>query len=58
MAAVAAAMAMPAFAEKGDNPTTGSCGVGRLVAHSAIETPREPGASEAGRGSTEFCRGQ
>ena len=58
MAAMMLAMAMPAFADQGGNPHTGSCGLGKENVHAAQESPVLPGASEAGTSSTEFCSGK
>ena len=58
MAALMLAMAMPAFAAKGGNPTDSSCGLGKTTVHEANEDPTKPGASEDGTESTEFCSGR
>jgi hypothetical protein len=58
MAAMAVVMAVPAFAFKGGEPPTDSCGIGKEGAHDAIENPRSPGASEAGHISTTECSGK
>jgi hypothetical protein len=41
-------VAVPAFADKGGNPSEGSCGIGRGV-HEAIEDETSPGATEFAR---------
>jgi hypothetical protein len=49
MAAMTLAMAMPAFAGMGGAPPSHSCGLGKEVAHAALEDTTGPGASEAAR---------
>ena len=47
--AVALFAAAPVSAKPGGNPATGSCGLGKGVAHEAIADQTGPGASEAAR---------
>ena len=60
LAAMMVAMTIPAFADKGRSPPTHtfSRGLGKESVHVAIAFPESPGASEAGRNSTESCRGK
>ena len=44
--ALALLAAVPASAGQGGTPTAGSCGLGKSVAHEAIENQTGPGASE------------
>lgn len=39
--------AIPASADQGGNPRSGSCGLGKSTAHEAIADPTGSGASEA-----------
>jgi len=41
--------ATPASAGQGGTPTEGSCGLGKSVAHGAIQDQTSPGATEAAR---------
>jgi hypothetical protein len=48
----------PAAAAPGGNPPFESCGLGKPVAHEAIEGDTAPGASEAARVPPNLCRGK